>query len=253
MRFRPLLHDRPDLSLRATVLVLALMIVAAGTAAAQGSGDIAPPLPDTTAARYSSSVALLLLLTEDGLGVGGSSRIGLSRDVSFTMELTAGAARDEREQQFFVGFFGETVTPFKRNYAMLVPLHAGLERRLLRESIEDNFRPFVAALAGPSLALQWPYFDDANDNGLRDAGENRLGTVRGLREAKARLGIGGTVALGAYFGRSRSRAQGLRFGFTGHYFPTPVDLLELEPNIETPSRRLFITPVVTFHVGRLLN
>jgi hypothetical protein len=241
---------RLRLLLLALGCTLSAALALAAAPSAQGADGLAPPLPDTTAERYTSSVALLLMLTEDGIGVGGASRVGLSPDLSFTAEITAGAARDEREQQFFVGFFGDTVTPFKRNYAVIVPLHVGLERRLLRRQIEDNFRPFVSAAAGPSFAAQWPYFDDLNENGLRDAGEDRLGTVRGLGRAEARFGVGGSLAVGAAFGRNRRALQALRFGFTGHYFPTPVDLLELEAAIEQPSRRLFLTPVVTVHIGR---
>lgn len=247
------MRPRTPIRLVPALFVLAALAACAGRASAQVGTDIAPPLPDTTAERYTSSIALLLQLTEDGLGVGAASRIGLSRDVSFTLETGIGAARDEREQQFFIGFFGQTITPFKRNYALIMPFHPGVEVRLLRETIEDNFRPFVSANVGPSLAVQWPYFLDVNQNGLRDPGEERLGAIGGIDDAAVRLGVGGSVALGAYFGRNKRSAQGLRFGFTAHYFPTPVDLLELEPDIETPSRKWFLTPVVTFHVGRLLN
>ena len=109
------------------VVSLFLVALAAGPAGAQDR--VAPPLPDTTAARYGSTGALVLVLTEYGFGVGGSVRARLTDDVSFLTELSVGAGRDEREQSF-LGFFGERVTPFKRNYVALIPLHMGLERRL---------------------------------------------------------------------------------------------------------------------------
>ena len=236
-------------------LVLALLgAVAASAQAGTRPGDgVAALAPDTTAHRYGTSVALALLLTEDGLGAGASARTRLTDDLSFAFETSVGAARDEREQQFFVGVFGETVTPFKRNYAALFPLHVGLERRLFRRQVEDNVRPFVSLTAGPTFALQWPYFDDANRNGLREAGEERLGLTRGLRDPRFRLGVGGTLAVGVAVGSATRSAQSLRFGFTGHVFPARIDLLELDPTIETPSRRTFWTPTVSFHVVRLLR
>ena len=211
----------------------------------------APPLPDTTAGRFGSSLALVLALTEDGLGAGASARTRLTDDLSFAFETSLAAGRDEREQQFFVGFFGDTVTPFKRNYAALAPLHVGVEARLFRRAVEDNVRPFVSATAGPTLAFQWPYFADADRDGLRDAGEARLGPFAGLGDTQVRLGAGGTLAVGVAVGGAARAVQSLRFGFTAHVFPSRVDLLELDPAIERPSRRTFLSPTIRFHVGRL--
>ena len=117
--------------------LLAALALLPAVASAQTARPV-PILPDTTARRFGTSVALALLLTEDGLGIGAAARTGLSQDLSFAFETSIGAARDEREQQFFVGLFGDTVTPLKRNYAALIPLHVGLEGRLFRQSVEDN-------------------------------------------------------------------------------------------------------------------
>jgi hypothetical protein len=233
--------------------LLAIVLLGAAAAGAQAGEELAPFPPDTTAHLYGTSAALALLLTEDGLGAGGAGRTALTPDLSFVFETALGAGRDEREQRFFVGFFGETVTPLKRNYAVLVPLHVGLERRLFRRQVEDNFRPFVALTAGPTIALQWPYFDDADRDGVRDSGEERLGPLRGFVQAQPRLGLGGTLSVGAAVGRAGQAIQSLRFGFTGHVFPARIDLLELDPEVESPSRRTFWTPTVSFHVVRLLR
>ncbi len=213
--------------------------------------DLALPPPDTTAARLATSRAWVALLTEDGLGAGVATRLRLTDDVAFTGEATLSGARDAREQRFFVGFFGDTVTPFKRSYAVLLPMHVGLERRLFRAQVEDTFRPFVSLAAGPTLALQWPYFDDADDDGVRDPGETRLGALEGLGSARTRLGGGVTAGVGAWFGRGPRRVQGLRLGVALHYFPVAVELLELDPAVERPSRRTFVSPTVSFHVARL--
>lgn len=234
------------------VAVFALLVLAS-QAVAQPADDLAPPMPDTSAARFATSATLALTLTEDGLAGGLAGRLRLSNDLSLTAEVSAGAARDTREQRFFVGFFGDTVTPLKRSYAALVPLHVGLERRLFRATVEDNFRPFVALAAGPTLAVQWPYFRDLDGDGVRDSSEVRLGTTEGLGDAEARLGVGGSLAVGAYFGRGRRAVQGLRLGFTLHYFPVAIDLLEQDPAVERPSRKTFYTPTVSFLIVRLVR
>ena len=228
--------------------LLTLLTLAASAADAQ---RVAPPLPDTTAARYGSSAALVLVLSEYGLGAGGSLRGRLADDWSATAELSVGAGRDEREQSFG-GLFGERTTPLKRNSVLLVPLQVGVERRLFRTRVEDNFRPFLALVAGPTLAYQWPYFDDLDGDGRRDDGEPLTSGLAGFEEGQARVGIGGTVTVGAAFGRSRSAAPSIRFGLQGTYFPVEVDLLEVTPLVEDPSRNVFLTPVVSFHVARLL-
>ena len=230
------------------------LLALCSVAAAQG----APP--DTAGMRYASSAALAFELSEYGLGAGGAVRLGLGRDLSLVGEVSVGAGRDEREQRFFIGFFGDTVTPFKRNYVVLVPLHVGLERRLFREQIEDNFRPFVSLAVGPTFGYQWPYFDDLDGDGIQSDSldgdgvlvEGRLGVTGGLGRGEARLGVGGTLAVGAHFGRGRA-AQALRIGLQGTYFPVEVELLENDPTrVESPARNTFWTPVVTFRVGRLL-
>ena len=234
---------------RASPLLLAALVALAGGARAQDR--VAPPLPDTTAAQYASSGALVLVLSEYGLGLGGALRGRLTDDVSLVGEIEVGAGRDEREQSF-VGFFGERVTRFKRNYVALVPLRVGAERRLFRESVEDNFRPFVHLSLGPTVAYQWPYFDDRDEDGRKAATEEVLGPLEAIDRGAFRLGLGGTAAVGAFFGRGRRTTQAVRFGVQGTYFPFEVDLLELDPSIEDPSRTSFVTPVVSFHVARLL-
>ena len=227
--------------------------LAAALGAVAGAQPVAPPLPDTTAARYGTSGALVLGLTEYGLGAGLAGRLRATDDLSLTVEVALGAGRDEREQSFTADALGTRVTPLKRNYLLLLPVRVGLERRLFRTSVEDNFRPFVHADLGPTVGYQWPYFDDADGDGQRDAGEPALGAFAGLDDGEARIGVGGTLAVGAFFGRGRRSTQALRFGLQGTYFPVEVDLLETRPEVEGPSRRTFWTPTVSFHVARLFG
>lgn len=236
--------------LRLVLALLSLVLLARPAPAQRAEEDLAPPPPDTTAARLASSRAVVALLTEDGLAGGVAARRRLTDDLSLTVEASLGAARDPREQRFFVGFFGETVTPFKRSYAVLLPMHLGLERRLFRRTVEDTFRPFVSVAAGPTVAVQWPYFDDANGNGLREAGEARLSALAGLGDARLRPGAGMSVGLGAWVGRGPRRVHGVRLAAALHYIPAGVDLLETDPAIARPSRRTFLSPTVSFFLAR---
>lgn len=233
------------------LLLLLLILPASGVLWAQPLPAYAP---DTTATAFGTSTSIVIRLDEYGFGLGTAVRAGLSSDLSLTVEAAIGAGKDEREQQFFVGFFGDRVTPLKRNNALLLPVHLGLEQRLFRRTVESNVRPYVALAGGPVVALQWPYFSDLNGDGIRQEDiEEVLGSFGGLGDMEARVGVGGSAAVGAYFGRGTQRAQGLRFGFIAHYFPSEVDLLELAPEVEDPSRQWFVTPMVSFHLVRLID
>jgi hypothetical protein len=235
-------------------LLAVFLLVALGVSAARAQPDaVFPPPSDSTEAAFDTGGGFALLLTEYGFGLGGLYRTGVGGGTSLLLEASVSVGKDEREQQFFVGLFGETVTPFKRNYVLLVPLHLGVEQRLFREAIEDNFRPFVQLTTGPTFAYQWPYFADLDGDGVREMGEELNGPLGGLGEGDVRFGAGATLAVGAYFGRSRRSAQGVRFGYTAHWFFEPVDLLELVPEVDVPSRQFFGTPIVGFHFVRLIG
>ncbi len=227
-------------------LVLFLLIVCGATQA-----QPLPEPPDPEPAGYGTGVGATLLLTNYGFGLGGVYRTAVGEATSLVVELSVGAGKDEREQEFFVGFFGDTVVPFKRSYVLLAPLYVGAEQRLFRAAIEDSFRPFVQVLGGPALGYQWPYFEDENGNGLRETDEAKLGLFSGLDEGSVRLGVGGTLAVGAYFGEGRRTAQGIRIGYTAAYFFEDVDLLEPRPEVESPAQRFFGTPVVSLYFVRL--
>ncbi len=238
--------------MRAIALVI-LSLCAAATAISQPDEIFPEAVADSTMALYGTGGGLSIQLNESGFGLGGLYRAKVGASASGIIEINLAVAKDPREQQFFVGLFGDTVTPFKRNYMLLAPLHVGVEQRVLSGQIEDNFRPYVQVSAGPTFGYQWPYFADMNNNGLREADEALNGLLGGIGDGQFRLGAGGTVALGAYFGRGRRTTQGVRIGYTGSYFFKDVELLEPDPAIESPSRRFIGSAVVSFHLIRLLD
>jgi hypothetical protein len=232
--------------------ILAFVLIAA----LSGFGAVqAQPLPEPAEpegpGRYGTGAGGMILLTNYGFGLGGLYRHAVGEATSVMAEFSLGAGKDEREQEFFVGFFGDTVVPFKRSNFLIAPLHVGIERRLFRASIEDSFRPFVQVLVGPAVGYQWPYFEDENGNGIREADERKLGILSGLDDGSFRLGAGGTLALGAYFGESRRATQGIRIGYTASYFFEDVELLEPRAEVESPEQRWFGTPVVSLYLVRL--
>lgn len=222
---------------RAVALFVAGLLVA-GAASAQ-------PVPADTASSYGTGVGLAIQITNNGFGLGGYYSRALDEGTSFWVELGLGAGKDEREQKFFDGF-----VPGKRNYLLMLPVEMGAQRRLFRAHIEDNFRPYVQFSGGPVLGWEYPYFEDSDFDGRFDDGERRYDVFSALPKGNLHFGLGGTVAVGAFFGWSRRTTQGVRFGYTATYFFDPVDLREA--NIPNASQQFFGTPVISLTFGRLL-
>ncbi len=212
------------------------------------------------APRYGTGAGAAILLTNSGFGLGGYATARVGPATSLVAELSLGGVRDERETKFF-GIGGPTIQN-KANYLMLVPLRLGIYQRLFRSAIEDNFRPYVHLSAGPTLGWVSPYFDDCNGNGRFDRsadcdGDGVLGEGEGEREhdvfsafpkGHAQFGVGGQVAVGAFFGYSTRLSQGVQIAYRFDYFGEPVALLEERVK---PAQRYFGTPVVSFTFGRL--
>ena len=220
--------------------LLALATLAARPALAQDEAPDANP--------YGSGLGAQILLTNNGFGLGAYGRIALGETTSLLLETSLGAGKDEQELKFFRGF-GDGFIPNKHNYLLILPLHFGLERRLFRDQIEDNFRPYLQFTGGPTLGWEYPYFEDRNGNEIFDEDiDRRYDTISAFPKGTPRFGFGGTVAVGAFFGLSQRVTQGVRFGYTFAYFAEGVQLLE--PDVKE-AQQLFGSPVITIAFGRL--
>ncbi len=196
---------------------------------------------------YGTGLGGQVLLTNSGFGLGGYYHRALTGSTSLLLELSLGAGKDEREVAFF-DRFGRKDIPNKAHYLLMMPVQIGFLERLFQEAIEDNFRPYVQLSAGPTLGWEYPYFRDENGNDVLDPGEKVYDALSALPRGHLRPGVGGTLALGAHFGRDRHLTQGLRIGYTFTYFVDGIQLLE--PTVQK-ARHFFGTPTITLLFGRL--
>ncbi len=223
------------------MVCLVAMGFAAASAQAQG-------LDSLRGFNYGTGGGMTVLITNNGFGLGGYYSRAVNDASSFWVEASLGPGKDEQELKLFNRFGGGFVQ-FKRNYFLMLPVAVGMQRRLFRENIEDNFRPYMQLSGGPTLGWAYPYFDDANGNDRFDEfTEERLGVFSALPQGEMHFGLGGTLALGAYFGLSRRVTQGVRFGYTFTYFFKAVQLLE--PAVK-PPQHFFGTPSISLTFGRL--
>ncbi|MDX1546436.1 MAG: hypothetical protein R3247_05580 [Rhodothermales bacterium] len=227
---------------RPHVCLFALLLVGPWSLARAQDAEPEEP-PD-----FGTGAGAEILLTNNGFGLGGYFSIGLGEVTSLFVEASLGAGKDEQELKFFRGF-GDGFVPNKRNYLLMLPVHFGIQQRLFREQIEDNFRPYFHLTGGPAVGWVYPYFDDRNANDVFDEDiDRRYDVLTAFPKGRARFGFGATVALGAYFGTSPRTSQGVRFGYTFTYFPDGIQLLE--PDVKPPQQR-FGSPVISITFGRL--
>ena len=197
---------------------------------------------------YGSGIGLQILLTNSGFGLGAYYHRALGDATSFMSELSLGAGKDERELKFFR--FGSSYIPNKANYLLMMPVHVGIIHRLFSDTIEDNFRPYVQATAGPTLGWESPYFDDLNGDGEYDANEeDSFDAIAAFPKGRFRYGFGGSLAIGAHFGISRKMTQGVRIGYSFTHFIQGIQLLE--PQVQE-AQNFFGTPTITLTFGKLL-
>lgn len=219
---------------------------------AAGSPTTARAQADTTATAdtartYGSGMGTAVVLTNSGFGLGGYLSYAFEPTTAAVVEVRLSPGKDPREASFF-DRFGQRDIPRKANYLLLAPVHIGFRQRLLRNHIEDNFRPFLQLSGGPTFGWSYPYFEDENANRQLDDGERVYGTFAALGRGEPRLGVSSTLALGAFFGSSTSAVRAVRIGYEATYFFEGVQLLE--PQVQE-ARRYFGTPTITLLFGRL--
>lgn len=225
-------------------LIIGLFLCAAPVRAQES--DTTSSEPDNP---YGTGAGMSILLTNSGFGLGGYMQWAFSPSTSVFTELNVTAGKDRREQKFF-DFFGNSIVPNKMNYFLMAPLRVGIHRRMFRNSIRENFRPFVQATIGPSVGWEWPYFRDSNGNGVWDRNsEQKYGSLESVFKGESKYGFGGSVGVGVYWGVSQSVSQGVRISYSFNYFLQEVQLME--EGIENARRHYFGTPAISLVFGRL--
>ena len=205
---------------------------------------------------YGSGVGLAIALTNSGFGLGAYLNRAVRTNSSLVAEMQIGAGKDEREVKFF-GYFGNSYIPDKANYFLMLPLQFGLQHRLFAGEIEDNFRPYVQLMAGPTLGWEYPYFRDCNDDGVYSptvecasgARERTYDAFGALFRGNPIFGAGGTLAVGAHFGFSTKMTQGVRLGYVFNYFFDEIQLLERD--VRDGAQQFFGSPTISLTFGRL--
>jgi hypothetical protein len=164
-----------------------------------------------------------LLISTGGFGLGSFYRKEYSDDLSGFIDFSISEAKDDDERDF-IDIYGNRFTPGKVNRFLVMPLFIGVQKRLFKDDIVDNFRPYVSAAAGPSMIYVFP-----NDQEYFSA----------LGKGQPKYTVGGYLGIGAFFGSERTSLLGINLRY--YFMPYFSGLESLQGVNKTQFGGFFIT------------
>ena len=182
---------------------------------------------EETAIR-TNSWGIDLMLSNNGFGVGTFFRKRETPDISWLASLAVSDVKDEQEIQYY-DIYGRSYSPYKKNRLFLIPLFAGVEYRLFREEIADNFRPYVSAALGPAMMVIAPYQREVTmdlGTGTTYTQYEEIEFFESLKYATAQYTVGGYIGAGAYFGSEGGTLSGLSVRYYFIPFQKGIETLQ---------------------------
>ncbi len=158
--------------------------------------------------RERNAVVFVNFSTE-GAGLGLKMMYNaFNQDTQIGYSFSFNGVRGEDEFRFIDPFTGNIVTN-RKFFTTVVPLTISVKRRLFRDKIAPNFRPFLEVDAGPV----WGY-------SFKTTG----GFFSGTKKGKGQVSLGTFAGFGVEFGRPDTQKFSLTLGF--HYYRFPDTLGE---------------------------
>ncbi|MDI6780137.1 MAG: hypothetical protein QME25_08125 [Bacteroidota bacterium] len=163
---------------------------------------------DTTSnTEIRNSWGLDLMISTNGFGLGTFYGYEFSNELTGKISFLISDAKDEREVELY-NYYGQSFTPFKINRFLVFPLLFGIEYRLFKDEILDNFRPYVTAAAGPTMIYSTPYEREFFNS---------------LKYGQAHYTAGGYIGIGAFFGSERSNVLGMNIRYYVIPYPKGIE------------------------------
>lgn len=154
-----------------------------------------------------------ILVSNDGFGLGTFYRRQFTDDLSGFAMFSISESKEDREFEFFDQFTYQSFTPGKLRRFLVMPLTAGVQYRLFREDIMDNFRPFVNAGVGPAMIFSAPFAELTYDANRRLVRVTQVEFFKSLGRGQAHYTASGFIGVGANFGNDVSNVFGVNFRY----------------------------------------
>ncbi|HET6528974.1 MAG TPA: hypothetical protein VFG39_09525 [Balneolaceae bacterium] len=193
-----------------------------------------PKTPPSEGFYNSFSAGVVLNNFGFGIDVNYSRVIAPLTQITFQTGITG--IRDVSELTFQNFFTGQKIVPNKYKRAFGFPFLFGLKHRIFARQIDDNFRLFVGAAAGPAVAFVYPYVRDGDENGFRTFRVDPRGFLypaesvndffSGWSEGDWEWGFNGEIKIGIDFGTSFASQTTVEFGYFFYYFKQGLQIME---------------------------
>ncbi|MCU0331072.1 MAG: hypothetical protein MUC47_08885 [Candidatus Kapabacteria bacterium] len=219
---------------RLLALCLAVLAVVPGVTTAQVAGED-PGLQDTLIVFESprpllenggiqrprdNAAGIDLLFSGSGWGFGGFYQRSLGGDATAFLHLGISGRRNSDE--FENAWLGPIpVVAGKLNRLFMFPVSLGVQYRLFSTSLQESFRPFLSAGAGPTFIVSTPY--------IRDGQFYEFFSSFGQATLHTRFGA--HVGIGSFFG---TPSTGSLVGVQVRYYTIPFGGDGLESMRDNP-------------------
>ena len=151
-----------------------------------------------------------LNLSSVGTGVGAKMHFTTDNpDLRYSFGFQIGGVRGENEYSYIDPYTYNYYRGNRQFFTMMVPFTFGFKRRVWRDDIESDFRPFFLAEAGPVFGISFPTGD---------------GFSHGLKSGRGQITGGGFIGFGIDFGKETERTFGVTLGI--HFINFPETLGE---------------------------
>ena len=111
-------------------------------------------MEDEAAPIHKNEYGAGITLAMSGLGLGGFYRINMVNYYYLGISADFYILRDDREFTYY-DYYGP-IQINDVNQLFIIPVNVELKRRLFANDIENDFRPFVSALAGFTFGMNFP-------------------------------------------------------------------------------------------------
>lgn len=162
-----------------------------------------------------------IMFSTNGFGIGTFFRHEYSDELSGFIDFSILESKDDQEIEY-VDYYGNTYSLGKINRFLVMPLFIGVQHRLFKDDIVDNFRPYISGAVGPAMIYVFPYNEEY---------------FTALGKGKPKYTYGAYICLGSYFGFDKSNILGLNIRY--YYIPYPGGLISMQKGTDTISKKQF--------------
>ena len=221
------------------ILIATSMIVLSGLVIAQvrtskDSTIIFQPV-DANLVNQTSYTPLLnawgfnLMMSDNGFGAGLFLRHEYTDEIAGFIDFAVSDVKDEGEVEYYDIWTGQSYVPNKVNRLIYMPLVAGIQYRLFKDDIVDNFRPYLTAGIGPSVMFVAPYASPETvvdpTTGESSVQYNEIDFFSSLKYGQFRYTVGGYIGAGAYFGLDKGSLSGVNVRYYFSPFPSAIQVM----------------------------